>query len=785
MVKKSDLKKLNSIMQEGNRFKNEKKYNKAVEKYLEALNFIEDKVKDPAEKGDELANIKTQIDQIYSVEIIDIIERAKDFIDENTFNEALKTLDDALRIAEKIEDPSLRKDETNEISSWINKTKLEELIYKADTLKLKERYNDAIKILKDTLTDAEEIYKDEPNHELISRIKDALNQNYSLEVNLLIEQGNQVKITGNSEDALNIFKDALKITELYYESNLKTIEINNLRNLINQIYSNHIKPIIEKGKLLLEQNNYEAANKEFNKALEITEKMYDTDQKQTEVARITSIASESINPIYIERIKPIIDEAKKLMIKEHYEQDLAVVNTVIGLFNKALEIAKEMTKSIQKEVEVKQITELINKTCIARINFIKDNSLRKIAQREYDKAVNDLYAAISVAKHMVIPEEENLELEKLKSSVNKAYTSQIDEVLKEGELFLEKKEYEKAIEIFNNGLELTNKMYLNEEMEREVNKIKSLIYQAELKQLIGRGDLAEELKKFEKDIEKLNKKMEYAKTIDDTERRLSEMDKIKTSIDEVHHSEIKLLVEQGIQLAEREGFADAFEHFERAMKINDLIESPEFKNKIPIKYTYKTQLINKAKIEIAKSNYDQAIIDSNKAIELDNAFIDAYFHIGIANNNKHEYDIAIEYFKKALDLSSEHAKSWNYMGFAFEKKGEYVKAIESYKKAVEIDPSYARAFYNMGNSFKHKMQFDSAIQNYKMATEIDPEFALAWFFMGHAYFDKNDYFTGIQYLEKAIILNSDLGSEIQPHIKDFKKTIDTLQEILHTKFTNK
>ena len=57
MVKKSDLKKLNSIMQEVNELKNLRKYNKAVEKYLEALAFVEERVKEPEERDDETTNI--------------------------------------------------------------------------------------------------------------------------------------------------------------------------------------------------------------------------------------------------------------------------------------------------------------------------------------------------------------------------------------------------------------------------------------------------------------------------------------------------------------------------------------------------------------------------------------------------------------------------------------------------------------------------------------------------------------------------------------------------------
>jgi len=46
MVKKSDLKKLNSMMEQAEKLKTEKKYNKAVETYLEAINFVEDKIKE-------------------------------------------------------------------------------------------------------------------------------------------------------------------------------------------------------------------------------------------------------------------------------------------------------------------------------------------------------------------------------------------------------------------------------------------------------------------------------------------------------------------------------------------------------------------------------------------------------------------------------------------------------------------------------------------------------------------------------------------------------------------
>ena len=785
MVKKSDLKKLNSIMQEGNEFKNLRKYNKAVEKYLEALRFVEEKVKEPEEREDETANIKSQIDQIYSVEIIDIIETANNFINNNDFDNVYKTFDEAGRIADKIVDKGLRDYEVNEINYIINKTKIEESLFQAEAVKMEEQYDRAISMLRDTLNAAKEFYMEDLECELIKKIENSINETYSKKVNLLVEKANQLKVGGDLDGALKKFNEGYKLTDNYYESQLKDTEITNLINLINQIYSNKVKPIVQNGQNLIEQNNFEQAAKEFEEALRITNEMYDSEQKKSEINRINSIASGVLNPIYLERIKPILDKGKELEIKENFEENVSVVNEIVDLYYKALEIAKRMAESRERNDQITDITNLINKTCKKRIEFIKEKSIQKIGQRDYEKAINELYAAISVAKRMAIPEETNEFFIDLKNTVNKVYLAQIEDVLKEGTDKLALKNYKEAIVIFNRALEMTNKMYLTQEMEEEINKIKGLVYQAELKELVDRGDLSEEIQKFEKEIEKLNKKMEYAKTIDDSNRRFQELEQIKKSIDEVYHSEIKLLVEQGVQLADSENFKESFENFERAIKINESIKSPEFKNLIAIKYEYKLKVIEKAILEIKRKSFDKAIADCNKAIELDSTFIDAFYYIGIANNDRYEYNTAIDYFKKAINFNPKHAKSWNNMGFSYEKLKQFDKAIEAYKKAVGFEPIYALAYYNMANSYKHKEQLDYAINAYKRATEIDPDYAFAWFFMGFAYLDKNDYHSAIQNLDKAIKINPEIGNEINSFINDIKKSVEKLQKGLSEKFSNK
>jgi len=785
MVKKSNLKKLNSIMQEGNEFKNLREYNKAVEKYLEALRFVEERVKEPEEREDETRNIKSQIDQVYSVKIIDIIDEARNFIGKEDFDSAFNTFDEAARIADKIVDKDMNDYEVKEINFLINKTKIEESLFQAVLVKNKQELDKSISMLNDTLNAAKDFYMEDLEDQMIKKIEDTINQTYSLKVSTLMENANQFKGNGKLDKALEEFQYALELVDKYFDSDLKHTDKQNLINLTNQLYTEKINAIMEDGKKLFEENTFEDAAVKYEEAISVSKNMYNNDYKKSEIQRINSMASVVLNPIYLDKIDPILNKGKELIRKENFEEDIAIVNEALDLFDRSLELTKKMATSNEKIEVLSEITDYLKKTCKIRIKFIKEKSIQKIGQRDYEKAINDLYAAISVAKRLPILEETNEDLEDLKNTVNKVYLAQIDEVVREGNDKLSSKNYDEAINIFNKALEMTNKMYLTQEMEEEINKIKGLVYQAELKDLVERGDLSEELQKFEKEIDKLNKKMDYAKTIDDPTRRFQEMEEIKRSIDEVFYSKIKLLVEQGVQLAESENFGESFKNFESAININDSIKSPEFKNRIAIKYEYKLKLIEKAKLEIEKRSYDTAIKDCKKAIELDSTYVDAYYYIGIANNDKKEYNNAIEYFKKAIDLNPNHAKAWNHMGFSYEKLDQFDQAIDSYKIAVGFDSTYTLAHYNLANAYKHEKQYDIAIESYKKATEIDPNYAAAWLFMGYAYLDKNDYHSALQNLEKAIDINPDLGKEIKSFIDTIKESVGKLQKGLLVKFNNK
>jgi tetratricopeptide (TPR) repeat protein len=117
-------------------------------------------------------------------------------------------------------------------------------------------------------------------------------------------------------------------------------------------------------------------------------------------------------------------------------------------------------------------------------------------------------------------------------------------------------------------------------------------------------------------------------------------------------------------------------------------------------------------------------------------------------------------------------------------KNESENALNFLNKTLEIDPNYSTGWFNIGNIYKQTNEFDKAIESYTKATELNPDLAKAWFFMGCAYFDKKNYHKAIEHLEKAIRLDPNLAQDVNPFIKDLKKTIEKLEETLSLAFLN-
>ena len=102
-------------------------------------------------------------------------------------------------------------------------------------------------------------------------------------------------------------------------------------------------------------------------------------------------------------------------------------------------------------------------------------------------------------------------------------------------------------------------------------------------------------------------------------------------------------------------------------------------------------------------------------------------HLNTGNEHfeQGQYDEAIVEYTKAIELEPQLAIVYNSRGLAYHMKGELDKAIADFDKAIELDPSRAEVYYNRGNVYFERGQFQSAIADYDKAIVLDPRFTLA------------------------------------------------------------
>ena len=188
-----------------------------------------------------------------------------------------------------------------------------------------------------------------------------------------------------------------------------------------------------------------------------------------------------------------------------------------------------------------------------------------------------------------------------------------------------------------------------------------------------------------------------------------------------------------------------------------------------------------------KGDFDKAIQNYDKAIEIKPDFFGAYNSRGIAYGEKDDFDTAIQNYDKAIEIKPDYAEAYNNRGVAYGEKDDFDTAIQNYDKAIEIKPRLAGAYYGRGIAYFEKRDFDKAIQNYDKAIEIKPDYAEAYSNRGVAHVEKRDFDKAIQNYDKAIEIKPRLAEAYNnrgvAYVKkrDFDKAIQNYDKAIEIK----
>ena len=143
----------------------------------------------------------------------------------------------------------------------------------------------------------------------------------------------------------------------------------------------------------------------------------------------------------------------------------------------------------------------------------------------------------------------------------------------------------------------------------------------------------------------------------------------------------KTYIDNGIEKIHNGKFQDA---------IDDITKSIELKNDWEISYFYRG-VANQA-----LERFDDAILDYTKAIQLNEKMTDAYYNkarIILSRKDIPNPDVnqAVKDLEKALELDNKFIDALFAMAAAQKKLGEYHKALEYLEKLLEIEPQAINA----------------------------------------------------------------------------------------------
>ena len=128
------------------------------------------------------------------------------------------------------------------------------------------------------------------------------------------------------------------------------------------------------------------------------------------------------------------------------------------------------------------------------------------------------------------------------------------------------------------------------------------------------------------------------------------------------------------------------------------------------------------------------------AYELLKEIQQAYFYMrGVANLDRGDYDYAIVNLTKAIELNPNSAQAYYKRAYAHYAKNDYDRAITDYTKVIELNPNSAQAYHRRAYAHYAMADYNHAITDYTKAIELNPNSVHSYWGRGAAYAKIGDH----------------------------------------------
>ncbi len=123
---------------------------------------------------------------------------------------------------------------------------------------------------------------------------------------------------------------------------------------------------------------------------------------------------------------------------------------------------------------------------------------------------------------------------------------------------------------------------------------------------------------------------------------------------------------------------------------------------------------------LGQSRFNEAILASCKALQLDPNLDYAYSNLGGILCKLNRFREGIPPLQKALQLNPDCVDAHCNLGAALANCGKLSEAAAQYEQALRLQPDQAEAHFNYGNLLAQQAKFGQAIRHYRKALDLDP-----------------------------------------------------------------
>ncbi|MCM0760455.1 tetratricopeptide repeat protein [Sporomusa sphaeroides DSM 2875] len=122
-------------------------------------------------------------------------------------------------------------------------------------------------------------------------------------------------------------------------------------------------------------------------------------------------------------------------------------------------------------------------------------------------------------------------------------------------------------------------------------------------------------------------------------------------------------------------------------------------------------------------DYDNAVYDFSRVIEINPRSDDAYVKRGIAYGMEYEFDLAIADFSKAIALNSSNDAAFLLRGEIYFFSERLEQAIQDYSNVIRLKPADPVAYAKRGFVYMMSEEAKKAHEDFQKAKSIDPQVA--------------------------------------------------------------